>query len=133
MHRWSIQVGLAAACAFLLAVPVAGQTTPAPEKVTFDEAVRRALEKNPDVAEAAQAILRAETLLQRAQTVFFPTFDASVTTTVIDAERGFDEFVTQPQVQSLVGGAVCTRTRGIALGRAGPGPGSNTRCQAWRR
>ena len=102
------------------------------QKVTFDEAVRTALEKNPDVAEAAQAILRAETLLQQAQTVFLPTLDASVTTTVLDAERGFDESV-QPQVQSLVGGALLSRARGIALGRAGPGPGSSTRGEAWRR
>jgi outer membrane protein TolC len=79
---------------------------PAPERVTFDEAIRRALEKNPDVAAAAQAILRAETLLQQVQTVYRPTLAASVTTTVLDAERGFDEFVTQPRTQSLVGASV---------------------------
>ena len=83
-----------------------GQTLPTPEQVGFDEAVRRALEKNPDVAEAAQAILRAETLLQQARTVFRPTLDASVTTTLLDAERGFDEFVTQPRTQSLMSGSL---------------------------
>ena len=40
----------------------------AAERVTFDEAVRRALEKNPTSREAAQAILRAEALLQQART-----------------------------------------------------------------
>ena len=40
--------------------------TPAPvaQTVTFDEAVRIALERHPDAARAAQAILRAEAMLQ---------------------------------------------------------------------
>ena len=80
--------------------------TPALERVTFDEAVRRAIANNPTVAEAAQAILRAEGLLQQARTIFYPTVGASITTTILDAERGFDEFVTQPRTQSFVGGTV---------------------------
>ncbi len=80
----------------------AGQPFLQPERVTFDDAIRRALEKNPGVAEAAQAILRAETLLQQARTVYRPTLTGNVTTTILDAERGFDEFVTQPRTQALV-------------------------------
>jgi outer membrane protein TolC len=76
------------------------------ERVTFDDAVRRAIEKNPSVAEAAQAILRAEALLQQVNTVYRPTINGNVTTTVIDAERGFNEFVTQPQTQTLLGVSV---------------------------
>jgi outer membrane protein len=83
-----------------------GQPLPEPERVTFDEAIRRALERNPGIAEAAQAILQAVTLLQQAQTVFRPTVSASVTTTIIDTPRGFDEFVTQPRTQSLIGASV---------------------------
>ena len=91
----------------LVAIGMAnGQTLPPPERVAFDEAVRRALEKNPDVAEAAQAILRAENLLQLARAVFRPTVDASVTTTLLDEARGFDEFVTQPRTQSLIGASL---------------------------
>ena len=82
-----------------------GQPTE-PPKVTFEEAVRRALENNPSVAAAAQSILRAETLLQQAQTVYRPTLAGTVTTTVLDHERGFDTFVTQPQVQSLFGASL---------------------------
>jgi outer membrane protein TolC len=82
------------------------QAPPAIERVTFEEAVRRALEKNPDIAEASQAILRAEALLQQVNTVYRPTINGNVTTTVIDAERGFNEFVTQPQTQSLLGVSV---------------------------
>lgn len=84
---------------------VAGAQPPAdltPERLTFDEAIARALENNLGVAEAAQAILRAETLLQQALTVNRPTLDASVSTTILDAERGFDTFVTQPRTQTFV-------------------------------
>jgi outer membrane protein TolC len=77
-----------------------------PERVSFEEAVQRALEKNPGVIEAAQAILRAEALLQEANTVYRPAASGSITTTVLDSARGFDEFVTQPRTQSLLGVAV---------------------------
>ena len=76
------------------------------ERITFDEAIRRALERNPSIAEAAQAIFQAETLLQHARTVYRPTIDASFVTTILDAERGFDEFVTQPRTQSFLGGII---------------------------
>jgi outer membrane protein TolC len=82
------------------------QTPPGAERVTFDEAIRRALANNPGVAEAAQAILRAEALLQQVNTVYRPTISGSVTTTILDSERGFNEFVTQPQTQSLLGASV---------------------------
>jgi outer membrane protein TolC len=75
-------------------------------RVTFEEAIRTALEKNPGVAEAAQSILRAEALLQQTRTVFRPSVSASAVTNVLDAERGFDEFVVQPQVQSVFGASV---------------------------
>jgi outer membrane protein TolC len=83
-----------------------GQESLVPERVTFDDAVRRALEKNPGITEAAQAILRAETLLQQARTVYQPTVSGNITTTILDAQRGFDEFVTQPRTQSLLGVSV---------------------------
>ncbi len=73
------------------------------ERVTFDDAIRRALERNPTIVESAQAILRADALLQQARTVYQPTVSGSVTTTVLDGDRGFDDFVTQPRTQSLLG------------------------------
>jgi outer membrane protein len=90
---------LFAAIAF--AQVASGQPLSEPERVTFDEAIRRALERNPSIAEAAQAILQAETLLQQARIVYRPTLSASVATTVYNESRGFDEFVTQPRTQSL--------------------------------
>jgi outer membrane protein TolC len=95
--------------AWLVAFSVAGAAAEqprAPERITFEEAVRRAIERNPTVAEAAQAILRAETLLQQATVVRRPSIGASATTSVLDSARGFDEFVTQPRTQTLLGGAV---------------------------
>ena len=74
--------------------------------VDFDEAVRRALAANLEVAQAAQSILQAEALLQSARSVWFPTAGATVTTTLYDAERSFDGQVTQPQTQSAIGGFV---------------------------
>ncbi|MGE3275291.1 MAG: TolC family protein [Vicinamibacterales bacterium] len=80
-------------------------TVPA-EAVTFDEAITRALAANLSVAQAAQSILRAEALLQQANTVTKPTVGGTVTTTILDSERGFDDLVTQPQTQALFGASV---------------------------
>jgi outer membrane protein TolC len=97
-----------------LAQPPAPPTPPGPpaaapaaiEAVTFDEAVRRALDRNPSVGQAVQSILRAEALLQSARTVLFPTVNATLTTTVLNEERGFNGQVTQPQAQSAIGASV---------------------------
>jgi outer membrane protein len=103
MHKRTRVVALTLVAGLTLhAVPSLAQTPP-PERVTFDEAIRRAIEKNTTLAEAAQSILRAEALLRQARTIFWPTIGASVTTTVLDAERGFDEFVTQPRTQTFAG------------------------------
>lgn len=106
MREWLRAAALAIALAPISGGITYAQVVPDPERVTFDEAIRRALEKNPGIAEAAQAILQAETLLQQARTVYRPTVAATVTTTVLDAPRGFDEFVTQPRTQSQVGASL---------------------------
>ena len=88
------------ALATLLGVtPLSAQTGPAMERVTFREAVRRATERNPSVGEAAQAILRAEGLLEGAKSVFKPTLYGDVSTTILDAARGFGGNITQPRTQ----------------------------------
>jgi len=91
------QVGSAAA-------PPAAATTP--DSVTFDEAVALATERSPGVAEAAQAILRAEALLARARTVFWPQAYGNVGTTVLDDARGFDGNVVTPRTQTAFGATV---------------------------
>jgi outer membrane protein TolC len=91
---------VAAILALLGAWPVAARTEPPLERVTFEEAVRRAMERNPTVGEAAQAILRAQGFLDQAKSVFLPSLFGGVGTVVLDAARGFDGNVTQPRVQS---------------------------------
>ena len=74
--------------------------------VEFDEAVRRALAANLEVAQAAQSILQAEALLQVRAVGLVPHGGATVTTTLYDAERSFNGQVSQPQTQSAIGGFV---------------------------
>jgi outer membrane protein TolC len=70
------------------------------ERVTFDEAVRRATERNPTMGQAAQAILRAQALLDNAKSVFLPLVYGNAGATILDAARGFDGNITQPRTQS---------------------------------
>src|SRR5262245_4692463 len=85
--------------------PVAAQTDPASpaplERVTFEEAVKRAIERNPTVRQAAQAILRAQAILDEAKSVFRPSLYGNVSNTILDAARGFNGTITQPRVQSV--------------------------------
>lgn len=79
---------------------------PALPRVTLDEAVRLALDRNPTVAQAATAILRAEALLQQARAATGPNVNASVTNVLIDGQRGFAGIVAQPRNQALFGATV---------------------------
>ncbi|HEX9186818.1 MAG TPA: TolC family protein [Vicinamibacteria bacterium] len=78
----------------------AASDSPVLEQVTFEEAVGRAIARNPSVGEAAQAILRAEALLGEARSVFLPLAYGNVGTSVLDAPRGFDGNVVQPRTQT---------------------------------
>ena len=79
------------------------QTMP---KVEFDEAVRRAIEQNPTVAEAAANIQRAEALLRQTKSFVQPIVSAGITNTTLNSERGFNGSVTQPQNQSAIAAGV---------------------------
>jgi outer membrane protein len=92
----------AALLAALAPSPLARAQAPV-ATVTFEEAVQRAIAQSPTVGEAAQAVRRAEALLDQARAVFFPSLDGLVGTTVIDKERGFGGNVTQPRRQSSFG------------------------------
>lgn len=103
-------VGRTLRSAVLIAIPalVSAQTPPAAtqpaiEHVTFEQAVQRAIEHNPTVAQATTAINRAESLLQQARAVTRPTVGASFSNTTLDSQRGFDAGVFQPQNQSSFG------------------------------
>jgi len=109
MSRRLLPLILAASAALASPGAAAAQTDPAPpsagaplERVTFEQAVKRATERNPTVRQAAQAILRAEALLDRAKSVFHPTLYGNAGTTILDAARGFAGNITQPRVQTVL-------------------------------
>ncbi len=89
------------------AVPAFAQAAPpALPRVTLDEAVRLALDRNPTVAAAATAILRAEALLQQARAATRPNVSAGFTNVLIDGQRGFEGIVAQPRNQAQFGATV---------------------------
>ena len=83
----------------------AGTPAPAPaaevvEQLSFEEAVSRAVTRNPSVGEASQAILQAQALLDRTRTVFYPLVYGDVGTAILDDARGFNGSVVTPQTQT---------------------------------
>jgi outer membrane protein TolC len=117
-----LSVGLLATAVLVLApaAPAVAQerpdTPPAPaaaapasptlERVTFQEAVSRALEHQPTVAQAVEAIRRSQALLQQAHTVFEPLVTGFVGETIIDSARGFDGSIVVPQKQAAFSATV---------------------------
>jgi outer membrane protein len=77
---------------------VAQAPTPT-ERVTFDEAIRRAVEKNPTVVAAATGILRAEGLIRQARAATRPQIVGNVTTTTLNTGVEFQGSVVTPQNQ----------------------------------
>jgi outer membrane protein TolC len=78
----------------------------APPKVEFDEAITRALEKNPTIAQAATVVTRAEALMAQSRALTLPSIGASLTSVTLDGSRGFEGTTTQPQSQLSIGGAI---------------------------
>ena len=90
--------------------------------VDFDEAIRRALERNPTIDQAATAIARSEAILQQARAVTLPSASARVTSVTLDTAQGFEDGVIQPRHQLAFGGiGERARARARALGSQGAG------------
>jgi outer membrane protein TolC len=70
------------------------------ERITFEEAVRRATTANPTIQQAAAGIMRAEALLQQVRAATLPTLDASFTTSVIDPVTEFGGSSINPRTQT---------------------------------
>jgi outer membrane protein len=82
----------------ILAGPVASAQAPQPlERVTFKEAIQRAIEKNPSAAIAAAGILRAEALLRQARSASGLQVSATVTTTTLNKGVEFQGTTVSPQ------------------------------------
>jgi outer membrane protein len=83
------------------AVPVP-QTPGTPERITFQEAIDRALKRNPTVAEASSDILRADALLRQARSAIFPQASGSIQTTVVTPVVQFSGVNITPRSQTTV-------------------------------
>ena len=94
MRKWL----LAIACGLSVADPLSAQQA-AVERLTFDEAVRRAITNNPSVQQAASGILRAEALLQQVRSLSRPSADATVTTRTIGPITKFAGQAITPRTQ----------------------------------
>src|SRR4029450_2580941 len=73
------------------------------ETVTFNEAIARAIAKNPSLAIAATNILRSEALLQQARPPTMPRLGVTATNTTLDPGREFSGQTVQPQNQTVFG------------------------------
>jgi outer membrane protein TolC len=71
----------------------------APPAVTFEQAVASAVDQNLTVQITATNVLRAEALLQQVRASTLPFVNVSAVNSTLDAARGFDENVVQPQNQ----------------------------------
>jgi outer membrane protein TolC len=92
---------LAGFACLVLATPAAAQPQPA-ERVTFDEAVRRAVERHPSAAIAASGILRAEALLTQTRSAARLQVAGSLTTTTLNRGVEFEGTTVTPR-SSLLG------------------------------
>lgn len=87
--RLSLPAFACAALAVLAPVTAAAQQPLIVERVTFEEAVRRAVTNHPTIAQAAAGILRSEAVLQQVRTGALPSLNANLTTTVIGPVPSF--------------------------------------------
>jgi outer membrane protein TolC len=92
----------AAAALWLLPVAAGAQEL---ERVTFEEAVRRALTSHPTVQQAAAGVLRAQSVERQVRSRAWPTVDATVSTNVIApvTEFGGESIVPRTQTLSTAG------------------------------
>jgi outer membrane protein TolC len=83
----------------VLLVPVlAFAQPPAPiERVTFNEAITRAMERNPNSAIAAAGILRAQALLSQARSAALPQITGNVTSTTLNTGVEFEGTTVTPR------------------------------------
>ena len=96
-------MAIAAVLVAVLASPARAQSM---ARVEFDEAVKRAIDRNPTVAIAATNIVRAEQVLQQIRSSTLPNVSAAATSATLDSSRGFEGTTTQPQSQVTLGANV---------------------------
>ncbi|MBI2220910.1 MAG: TolC family protein [Acidobacteria bacterium] len=98
MRRAPAISGLAWLIVAATAPPAAAQQA-AMDRLTFDEAIERAVTRNPTIEQAAAGILRAEALLQQVRSLSLPTLDATLTTRTIGPVQKFAGESINPRTQ----------------------------------
>jgi len=89
-------------CLVLLVYPAVLSAQPQPtERITFDEAIRRAIARNPATAVAAADILRAEGLLKQARSDARLHITGNVTSTTLNTDIEFQGTTVTPQTSIL--------------------------------
>jgi outer membrane protein TolC len=104
-RRRSGVAGLAAVLMIALALSRLHAQTPTPvERVSFEEAIRRAVAENPTVAIAAAGILRADGLLRQARSATGVQLTGNLTTTTLNTGSEFQDTTVVPRNQVAVSG-----------------------------
>jgi len=88
---------LCGAAMLTCAVRVDAQIPQPTERLTFAQAIERAVARNPNIMVAAAAVLRADALLAEARSATLPQVNGSVTTTTLNAGVKFDDVVVSPR------------------------------------
>jgi outer membrane protein len=105
-------MGMGTAVAVMLVAGLLAAASPAdaqplaPEKITFQDAIQRALQRNPTVAEASSDILRAEALLRQARSAIFPQASGGLQTTISTPVLKFNGQDISPRTQTTVSASV---------------------------
>ncbi|MCX6538513.1 MAG: TolC family protein [Acidobacteria bacterium] len=99
MNRRLLAVVLAGACLVAPTLRAEPGQSVTPTRMTFKDAIARAIERNPSGQQAAAEILRADALLGQVRAGALPQVTANVTTTTLNGSRLFGTTVSTPQNQ----------------------------------
>jgi HAE1 family hydrophobic/amphiphilic exporter-1 len=112
-HTSAATVALVLLLIGALAVPASAQTQAQPasaeaqmEALGFEQAINRALEKNPNVGIAAANILRAQGLMEQTRSFGRPNVTGTISNTTLDKAVAFDTSVVVPRNQSTFSASV---------------------------
>ena len=76
------------------------------ERLTFQQAIDRAVASNPTIAQASTGIMRAQAILQQLTAVTRPSINATFTTNTIEPVTRFSGAAIVPRTQTLTVGTV---------------------------
>lgn len=96
--RWCRPFGLPVLTLALSSAPALAQV-PTLERVTFEEAIRRAVERNPSAAIAAAQILRADALLRQTRAATLLSVTGNATSTTLNTGVSFEGTTVTPRTQ----------------------------------